>query len=322
MLKERKMLSWIIAGAFLLLCLTFCLFALYDADSSGISNRKAREMLEKISVMGVEQASIAESNDGEVARNALNLQVKAQYVLFKAQYEKFKPKAKLTVPLKKLIKETYDILIAANSREKGEELLEESGSRLRAYISPIDGTVQTYSVSVPKNYDPQTKWPLIVSLHGHGWYGKFQGHPAPQYSGVICLSPQGRGSTDYKEIGEDDVMSAIEEVKRDFNIDEDRVYLTGTSMGGTGSFSIATHYADQFAAIMPICGNADNEAWSLRWGWNRKYPGRNDKLRKALQDRNNPRHCAEICSCCQFSLLLVLRTPWYLCSILAAWLSF
>ena len=293
MLKERKMLSWIIAGAFLLIGLAFCLFALYDADSSDISNRKAREMLEKISVMAADQASLAAGGEGVAARNALNLQVKAQYALFKAQYDKFKPKAKLTLPLKKLIKETYDILLAANSREKGEELLEESGSRLRAYISPIDGTVQTYSVSVPKNYDAQAKWPLIVSLHGHGWYGRFQGHPAPQYSGAICLSPQGRGSTDYKEIGEDDVMSAIEEVKRDFNIDEDRVYLTGTSMGGTGSFSIATHFADQFAAIMPICGNADNEAWSLRWGWNRKYPGRNDKLRKALQDRNNPRHCAE-----------------------------
>ncbi|MBQ6473255.1 MAG: prolyl oligopeptidase family serine peptidase, partial [Victivallales bacterium] len=137
------------------------------------------------------------------------------------------------------------------------------------------------------------RWPLIVSMHGHGWFAPFQGHPAPAYAGAFCVAPRGRGATDYKELGELDVLSAIAEVKRDFSIDPDRIYLTGSSMGGTGAFSIGCHYADQFAAINPIVGNADNQAWTERWGWNRRFPGRYDDLRKWIQDGHTARAFAE-----------------------------
>lgn len=232
-------------------------------------------------------------DDSLGAHQAAWLMSKAEYAIAKSNV--FKSKTLLSDKSKLMLEDTYLMLLRAchQSRFGVKDIEEEKGSRLRAYISEIDQTIQTYSISIPKIYDASYSWPLIVSMHGHGWYAPFQGHPAPVYPGVFCLSPQGRGATDYKDIGEDDVMQAIAEVKKYFNIDDNRVYLTGTSMGGTGSYHLATRYADQFAAIMPIVGNADNEAWTKVWGWNRKFPGRYDDLRKWIQDGHTARAFAE-----------------------------
>lgn len=190
-----------------------------------------------------------------------------------------------------LLEDTGRLLLKAvpQSRMGCRDIQEEKGARLRAYRSEVDQTFQTYSISVPAAYDPVVRWPLVVSMHGHGWYAPFQGHPAPSYSGAFCLSPQGRGATDYKDLGELDVLQAISEVQKDFNIDPDRIYLTGSSMGGTGSFHLGVHYADRFAGIFPIVGNADNLAWTARWGWNRIFSGRNTELRNWLQEGHTAR---------------------------------
>ncbi|MBR0458132.1 MAG: prolyl oligopeptidase family serine peptidase [Victivallales bacterium] len=227
------------------------------------------------------------------ARRASWLMAKAQYAIAKAA--PLKKKQPLDDKTIQVIREYYDILLlACHQNANGVEAIrEEKGARLRAYLSPVDQSFQTYSVAVPDCYDPAVAWPLIVSMHGHGWFAAFQGHPAPAYKGAIVLSPRGRGSTDYKELGEDDVLAAIAEVKRDFHIDDDRVYLTGSSMGGTGAFHLGVHYADQFAAINPICGNADYLAWTERWGWNRRFPGRFDDMRKAVQEMQTARNYTE-----------------------------
>ena len=190
-----------------------------------------------------------------------------------------------------LLEDTCRLLLRAcpQSRLGRPDMQEEAGGRLRAYRSDIDQTFQTYSISIPSAYDKGVRWPLIVSMHGHGWYARFQGHPAPSYSGAFCLSPQGRGATDYKDWGELDVLQTIAEVEKDFNIDVNRIYLTGSSMGGTGCFHLGVHYADRFAGIFPIVGNADNLAWTARWGWNRIFPGRNFELRNWLQEGHTAR---------------------------------
>ncbi|MDD3696324.1 MAG: prolyl oligopeptidase family serine peptidase [Lentisphaeria bacterium] len=194
-----------------------------------------------------------------------------------------------------LLEDSWKMLLraTAQSRLGRPDMQEESGSRLRAYLSEVDQSFQTYSISLPPAYDADVKWPLLVSMHGHGWYAAFQGHPAPAYKGIFCLSPQGRGATDYKDLGELDVLQAIAEVQKDFNIDPDRIYLTGSSMGGTGSFHLGVHYADRFAAIFPIVGNADNQAWTQRWGWNRQFEARNNELRDFLQEAHNARAYAK-----------------------------
>jgi len=141
------------------------------------------------------------------------------------------------------------------------------GPIIKGYLSSIDRTLQTYSVNVPRGYLGDRPFPLVVHLHGHGWFAPFQGHPAPEYGGAITLAPYGRGPTDYLYIGEVDVLRTIEEVKKDYLIDEDRVYLTGTSMGGTGCWTLAVHHPHLFAGIAPRAGNADYRAWQSRWQW-------------------------------------------------------
>lgn len=179
------------------------------------------------------------------------------------------------------------------SRFGAQDIAEEGGGRLRAYWSAVDSSLQTYSVSLPEGYRPETSYPLIVSMHGHGWFGPFQGHPAPVIKGAFSLAPQGRGATDYMALGEDDVLSAIEEVCRDFTIDRDRIYLRGGSMGGTGSWHLGVHYADRFAGILPVVGNADYTAWQTHWGWNAPFEGRNAELRRLVQEAQTPRAYAE-----------------------------
>jgi pimeloyl-ACP methyl ester carboxylesterase len=137
------------------------------------------------------------------------------------------------------------------------------GQLLRGYVSAIDGQIQSYALNVPADYAKSgPARPLVVHMHGHGWYRPFQGMPAPAIRDAIVLSPHGRGSMDYMFIAEEDVLACIAEVKRDYRIDADRVYLMGHSMGGTGSWNLAARFPDQFAGIGPSAGNADSKAWS------------------------------------------------------------
>jgi len=58
---------------------------------------------------------------------------------------------------------------------------------------------------------------------------------AAEKHGVIVVSPHGRGITEYRGIGEHDVLSVLEEVRKRYPIDPERIYLTGHSMGRTGA---------------------------------------------------------------------------------------
>jgi predicted peptidase len=107
------------------------------------------------------------------------------------------------------------------------------------------------------------KWPMIVSLHGMGGDENsfFAGYDngairrVAEERGYIIVCPKGRGPYSmYLASAERDVIDVINEMKRGFSIDEDRVYLMGHSMGGYGAWSIAVDNPDLFAAIAPISG--------------------------------------------------------------------
>lgn len=177
---------------------------------------------------------------------------------------------------------------AALLRDGLEVYPDKRGPMIKGYVSEIDGTLQTYSVNVPEDYLGDRPFALVVQLHGHQWFAPFQGYPPPAYSGAITLVPQGRGATDYLYIGEEDVLAAIEEVKRDYVIDDDRVYLVGHSMGGTGCWTMGVHHPDLFAGIVPIAANADYHAWETRWNWNLPAQGWHTRLRQFMFELDNP----------------------------------
>ncbi|MBA3442002.1 MAG: prolyl oligopeptidase family serine peptidase [Pyrinomonadaceae bacterium] len=145
------------------------------------------------------------------------------------------------------------------------------GDFRKAYRSAEDNTLQPYRVYIPSSYDTSKTYPLIIALHGMGgdensYFDSYRDGafkvPAEQ-RGYIVACPKGREPASmYRGAAERDVMDVIAEMKRAYRIDPDRVYLTGHSMGGFGTWAIAMNYPDIFAALAPVAGGGDPSSMS------------------------------------------------------------
>ncbi len=123
------------------------------------------------------------------------------------------------------------------------------------YRSKADNSVQMYGCKLPTD-DTNKKFAMIVALHG------FKGIPTlSQVFGdkdwCIIISPTARGEVPYQEIGLIEVLEVIQEAKKRFNIDEDRIFLLGHSMGGYGTWLIGSLFPHKFAAIVPLSSRGD-----------------------------------------------------------------
>lgn len=142
-------------------------------------------------------------------------------------------------------------------------------TNINYYVSPIDGSSQPYSVYVPNGYDPAVKHPVVIDLHGFG--GRFKtSRTVTEKSwadprGWLLVSVDGRGVLGYDHIGDFDVFRVLDAVKALFNVDEDRIYLTGFSMGGHGTYRLGLRYPDVFAAIAPGAGWTDYREFYDHW---------------------------------------------------------
>jgi len=130
-----------------------------------------------------------------------------------------------------------------------------------------------YLLYLPDGYqqDSSKSWPLMIFLHGSGERGndlekiKVHGPPKLIEQGkkfpFIVVSPQAdQGGWDAREL-----YNLLQECKHAYRVDPDRVYLTGLSMGGFGTWDLAIKHPEEFAAIVPICGGGDTaEIWKLR----------------------------------------------------------
>ncbi len=128
------------------------------------------------------------------------------------------------------------------------------------YISEVDETEQPFQLFIPTAAeDSDSPLPLVVVLHGHGanWKSWFAATDVTEWGekhGYVVLSPQGRGNFFYRSLGEKDVFDTIDEAKTKVNIDNTRIYLMGHSMGGWGTWHLATSYPDFWAGIAPMAG--------------------------------------------------------------------
>ena len=121
-----------------------------------------------------------------------------------------------------------------------------------------------YLLFLPKDYQTAgERWPMILFLHGAGERGedlekvKIHGPPKIVESNTdfrfIVISPQSR------KFGWDVKLleALLDDVILRYHADPDRIYLTGLSMGGFGTWALASAQPDRFAAIVPICGGGD-----------------------------------------------------------------
>jgi predicted esterase len=166
---------------------------------------------------------------------------------------------------------------AADLEARRDPLRSHAGIRRFAYRSPLDGELSPFGVYVPPSFLSTTAgsktYPLVVVLHGMNgkplsmvrwffghddegrdseWEDRHPGEVDPLEGFVIA--PNAFGNAMYRELGEVDVMKVLDWAERFFPIDKNRISITGVSMGGTGTGSIAFRYPDRFAAAEPLCG--------------------------------------------------------------------
>jgi predicted peptidase len=140
-------------------------------------------------------------------------------------------------------------------------------TRMEAKIFTSAGTHPInveYLLYLPKGYQTNSagRWPLMLYLHGAGersdnvfgvtWHGPpklvRQGASFP-FIIVAPLCPPKQWWNDTK------LLHLLDGVEKEYRVDTNRVYLTGMSMGGSGTWSLGLTQAKRFAAIAPICGN-------------------------------------------------------------------
>jgi predicted peptidase len=138
-----------------------------------------------------------------------------------------------------------------------------------------DGQIYPYVVYVPRNYEKGKKLPVILFLHGAGERGNdglkqsevglgraVRMHPE-RYPALVVM-PQCPEKQWWDAKGGKAALKAMEEVIEKYDGDRSRLYLTGLSMGGYGSWTIAADKPELFAAVAPVCGGGDPKAMAER----------------------------------------------------------
>ena len=128
----------------------------------------------------------------------------------------------------------------------------------------IDGKPRHYVLYVPREYKPDQRWPVIVFLHGMGERGSdglaqsevgigraIRLHP-DRFPCLVAM-PQCHDKTTWAKSVKD-IDTCLHDTRKDYSIDDDRIYLTGLSMGGYAAWQYGAEKIKTFAAIMPICG--------------------------------------------------------------------
>jgi len=145
--------------------------------------------------------------------------------------------------------------LGAQGAETGflERTLDHGGHRIR------------YQLYVPADYASRTDWPVILYLHGAGERGQDGLRPtqaglgaalrrAPQRYPALVVIPQVPLGAQWTGAQAEQALAALDRTLSDYQVDRDRVYLTGLSMGGHGTWYLAYRHPERFAAAAPICG--------------------------------------------------------------------
>jgi len=123
----------------------------------------------------------------------------------------------------------------------------------------VRGQAYPLSVVIPSSYDPSKRIGLVVCLHGAGFDGeayleRWQGRLGDRYILACPTYPYGAWFT---RKAEELVLATIHEIRTRYHVDPDRIFLTGMSNGGIGTWLIGMHHAPLFAGIAPMAGGLD-----------------------------------------------------------------
>jgi predicted peptidase len=129
-----------------------------------------------------------------------------------------------------------------------------------------------YAISIPSNYSPSTRVPLVLALHFGGDPNgagramlEILVRPALAELGAIIVSPDSLGGGWDTAENDRAVTQLLDEIVRAYSIDTKRLVLTGFSMGGRGTWYIGGKYPQRFSAAIPVAGfpAGSAAAWTL-----------------------------------------------------------
>ncbi len=125
---------------------------------------------------------------------------------------------------------------------------------------PLRNRRYHYGLFVPESYQPATPHALVICLHGMGFTGEayLERWATRLGEGYILACPTLPRADWWGRTAEELVLATIDEVQRHYAIDPDRIFLTGMSNGGIGTYIIGTHHADRFAALAPMAGGLED----------------------------------------------------------------
>jgi predicted peptidase len=145
------------------------------------------------------------------------------------------------------------------------ESVQPNGQHSQEFEKTVTKTLSCkYLLFLPESYGEKKKaWPMILFLHGAGERGddlsKVKRHGSPKIVEkqkdfpFIVVSPQCPADDWWTE--KDEVLiNLLDDIVARYDVDKERIYLTGLSMGGYGTWTLASKYPNRFAAITPICG--------------------------------------------------------------------
>jgi poly(3-hydroxybutyrate) depolymerase len=167
----------------------------------------------------------------------------------------------------RLIKTGVDFDIAWSRLQAGRQYAPLKSGTQMLRLASADGTVIENAIEIPREYDAATRWPVRVQLHGGVMRrlpeGEEQNAPprarrVNRIAGESAIYIQPRGFADaawwhFNQV--DNLLTVLDRVKRKYNVDENRVYVTGVSDGGTGVYFIAMKAVTPWSAFLPLNGN-------------------------------------------------------------------
>jgi len=129
-----------------------------------------------------------------------------------------------------------------------------------------DGTEYRYQVYIPREYVDSEEWPVILALHGGGGRGDDGLKPTEgglarairlngsRFPAIVVFPQSPMQGLGWQDLGGRIALRALDATLEEFKTDRSRIYLTGYSQGGNGSWYLAYHHPERFAAVLVICG--------------------------------------------------------------------
>jgi predicted esterase len=229
-----------------------------------------------LSLLVIGSQAIAADRAPRLWKSADGRELSAQLLDFDAKQVRVKRSSDLEImkiPLSALSKEDQDYVGKLLHQQMLDTSLTEGPYAARitgAFVKAISKQGLNYQIYGNPQWDNKQRYPLVIWLHGSGQSGSDNeaqmGGPTRVFTDAehqgknpcFMIAPQcPSADIGWNKQVADQLMALIADLADKLPVDMNRLYLTGSSMGGFGSFSLATKYPQVFAAVVPLCGGSD-----------------------------------------------------------------